>query len=78
MTKQTNKTPSIDYTWIDDECLGDVTLHCICGTKSKLGMVDTTDIIECPKCHRKYKIHIKMVLEEKMTLPLSLSHFLRS
>lgn len=56
---------TFSYTWIDDGMFGDIILRCKCGADTEIGMVDSYyDILECKNCGRKYRIVMKICLEE--------------
>jgi len=57
-----NKESTFSYSWFDDE---EAVLHCKCGVETEIGTVyHWIDILECKNCGRKYKIRIKIYLEE--------------
>jgi len=63
MTKERESTFS--HTWFDDGFFGEVVLHCKCGVDTEVGTVDRwEDILKCKSCRRKYKIRMKIYLEE--------------
>ncbi len=54
----------VKYQWLDERLVGGAKIECDCGfvfEKDTLdGDWDADTIVECPKCHKKEKFHVKI------------------